>query len=797
MKFRFYTILLTGASSVGLAASAAAQTAPQPATPPLAQSTVAASQDSADSADIIVTAQRREQSLSDVGLSITAIGAQTLSDRNITQAEDLQRLVPGLAVSDSGFATPIYTLRGVGVNEPSIGSASSVAIYVDEIPLAYPVMTQGAALDLQRIEVLKGPQGTLYGQNSTGGAINYIANKPTNTFQAGISATYGRFNRAQLEGYVSGPITSTLTARIAARGSYGDGWQRSITRDASLGRIRNFTGRAIIEWKPTDRFRLTLNANGWRDGSDTAAAQLIQILPAVPANTDPRVLAAPLAPRNARAADWDPGADFTRDDKFGQISARAEYDISDQATLTSITSYSYIDRKQQSDNDGIGSVVDLRSDQLGKIKSFGQEVRFSANFSGINWVVGANYGSDKTDENIQQILPVSSQVRGRATGAGIIAAQSIKTFAVFTNIDIPIVDRVTVGGGIRLSNDVRRFTGCSTVSDIFSSPFYTGFANSLRGAAGLTPIPALPVGGCFSLYTSAAGAALDTAGLPVLTPGLASRRLKQDNVPWNVNLNFKPTDRSLIYLRVSRGFKSGNFASLNTLDAVGYNPVVQEQLTAYELGGRARFSRFLRVEGAIFQYDYINKQLRARINVGPPLGNIGAQQNIPSSRLKGAEATIVVTPVNDLSLSASATYIDSKIRNYVGYTVDGAANQNFAGASFNFTPKWSVNADLNYRHELTSALDVFTGVNYAYRGKTSSVFTPPGYPNLTAFDINAYSLVDAQLGVESSDRKWKAWVWGKNIFDTYYSTNVIRVTDVVVRYAGMPATYGVSASYKF
>lgn len=771
--------------------------------------------------EIIVTAQRRNQALTDVGLSITAVDGQTLRDRNVMQAEDLAKLVPGLSVSDSGFSTPIYTLRGVGVNEPSAGSSSSVAVYVDEVPLAFPVLTQGAAFDLQRVEVLKGPQGTLYGQNSTGGAINYIANKPTDAFAAGMLGSIGRFARGEVEGYISGPLNDTIKARIAGRVAFGDNWQRSLTRDAGLGRIENYTGRAIVEWKPSSSFRATFNVNGWIDKSDTTAAQLVAVFPGSVARVDRNivVLDAAGAPviganglvvtrpnllpgNNARAADWDPGQGLTRDDRLSQGSLRLDLDLSDEVTLTSISSYADFSRKAVTDFDGLGVATLYRGVQTTTIKTFAQEVRLNAEFGPVHWLLGANYGRDRTHDFVDQNIVDSSQVQnifGRsATGAAIDVAQRIENFAAFTNLEVKLTKQVSISGGVRISNDTRIFRGCGTVRDIASAPAYTGLINFFRTSNGLAPIAQLNVGDCIGIYTSAAAAAEDTAKPPLFTSTLSNRKLEQSNVPWTVNLNWNPTPRSLIYGRISRGFKAGNFSTLNTTDNIAYRPVVQEQLTAYEVGARASFGAPLRIEGAIFQYDYVNKQLRARINVGPPFGNVNAQDTIPESRIRGAEASIVLRPIDGLTLSGSGTYIDSKIIRYTGQTVDGVL-QDQAGSPFNFTPKWSVNGDINYSRQITKTLGAFTGINIAYRSKTSAVFNPPNalQVNLNLFDIRENTIVDAQLGVEGPDGRWRAFIWGKNIFNEYYWTNVVRVTDVVVKYAGQPATYGITAAVRF
>jgi outer membrane receptor protein involved in Fe transport len=372
----------------------------------------------------------------------------------------------------------------------------------------------------------------------------------------------------------------------------------------------------------------------------------------------------------------------------------------------------------------------------------------------------------------------------------------MNNWAVFTNLEVPLTRQLTFTGGIRLSQETLKFHGCGAIRDSFSSPAFTGLVNFFRGANGLAAIPLIAPGQCSSMYTTAAALSRDTGGAQLFVPGFANRALRENNVPWNLNLNWKPSSRSLIYARVSRGYKAGNFSTLNTTDNVAYDPVVQEELTAYELGGRVSVSRWLRLEAAIFRYDYINKQLRARINVGPPFGNINGQANIPESRLKGAEFSVVLRPVNDLTLSASGVYIDSKILQFTGYTVDGVF-QNLAGSSFNFTPKYSLNGDVNYTHRLTSDLEGFLGVNVAYRSKTSAVFAPPGYANLSTFDINGHTLVDGQIGVQSAKGNWRVWLWGNNIFNKYYITNVLRVSDVEVKFPGMPATYGITASIKF
>ncbi|MGB1908238.1 MAG: TonB-dependent receptor plug domain-containing protein, partial [Spongiibacter sp.] len=152
--------------------------------------------------EVMVTAQKRSQSINDVPISISAFSGSKLDDLGVVDTRDLGNFIPGFTYSDSGYATPIYTLRGVGFNDATYNASSTVGLYVDEVNLPYAVMSKGASLDLERVEVLKGPQGILYGRNTTGGLINYIANKPGDAFEAEISGGYGRFDTRELEGFV-------------------------------------------------------------------------------------------------------------------------------------------------------------------------------------------------------------------------------------------------------------------------------------------------------------------------------------------------------------------------------------------------------------------------------------------------------------------------------------------------------------------------------------------------------------------------------------------------------------------
>ena len=258
---------------------------------------VAANQSNApEITEVVVTAQKRVQNLNDVGMSVAAVSGQELVARGVTDTADLGKIVAGFRFTPSNNQTPVYTVRGIGLYDSGLSASPTVSVYVDEVPLAFPVMTRAATLDLERVEVLKGPQGTLFGQNSTGGAVNYIAAKPTDKCEAGADLGYARFDKVETSGFVSGPLTDTLRARVALRVVEGGAWQYSLTRpDEQLGAAREIQGRLLLDWQPVDSLKVSTTLTASQDHSDTLGEQLISATPAVPALAAPGLVGSPIA----------------------------------------------------------------------------------------------------------------------------------------------------------------------------------------------------------------------------------------------------------------------------------------------------------------------------------------------------------------------------------------------------------------------------------------------------------------------------------------------------------------------
>lgn len=738
--------------------------------------------------DIIVTAQKRSESLRDVPMSITALSGDQLQERGIKDAADLAKATPGFSYVESGQSVPVYSLRGVGFFDTSIGARPTVSVYLDQMPLTFAIMTAGTAFDLERVEVLKGPQGTLFGSNATGGAINYIAAKPKGTVEAEFTGSYGRFNNVDVTGYVTGPLAPNLNGRIAVRGVRSDGWQRSYTRDDTLGEQRFLQGRLLLDWSPSDTVRFSFNANGFIDKSDTQAGQLLAISPTRPQNLNqyPLLASYPLAPADNRAADWDPNTDFEKDNSFYQLSLRSEVDLSEAITLTSMTSYSDMDVRQTVDIDGL-SLNNGKILTVGSASSFSQELRLSGDMGGARWIVGGNYSKDKSYEDGHSDFIYTTAAAGFAAFPGRFQAnnatgsQDFDTWAVFGNVDYEIGDQIVLHGGARYTKADLTYATCSRTGDSASAQAVTGFVNFLRGLSGFAPIAPLGVGQCLSLDGT-------------LTPGLLAGELNEDNISWRAGLDWKPAADALLYVSVSQGYKSGNSPVLNAFGQAALRPVTQESVIAYEAGFKiALAGRKVDLSGAAFYYDYKNKQLKGR-SFAPPsvLGAIESLVNVPKSRIYGFEGQVNLFPVEGLSISAGGTYIDSKVRgSFPNFSLLGTATD-FGGEPFPYTPKWQFSTDVTYSHPINSNIDGFVGGALSYRSGTTA-----GFGDERDLLINEYTLLDLRAGIKSQDDNWRVEVFGRNVTNTYYWTNVARAFDVTRRLAGKPATYGVSVGYKF
>lgn len=741
----------------------------------------------ADVADdeIIVTAQRRSQTLTDVGLSITTASGSELAAAGVVDTSDLARITPGLTYARSAAGTPLFTLRGIGFNDYTLGASSAVSVYVNEVPLAYSVFTKGAVLDLERVEVLKGAQGLLFGQNSTGGAINYVAAQPTQDFTAGFNMSFGRFSAFEGTAYISGPLSDTLSARLAIGATRSGDWQTNYTRDDSIGSQDLLRGRFQLLWEPSSSVRFLVGANGWRDRSDTQAAQLVGLQLQRTVGSGPTaaevnrriaaIRAAPFAPANARAANWDLNRRLEHDDYFVQGWIRSDIDIGGNFSLASLTNFARYSEDYLLDRDG--STLQLAGvNSVGSVRSFGQELRLSYDAPGFNGVVGANYVRNdventinvRTDDLTNTVILLDFPLRSNFNET----TQDIREYAAFAHAELEIASGFTALAGIRYTTTENRFTGC-TYGDV--APTLTFFSSNFSGS----PTPAIGPTECASL-------GLDFK--PTIQP--FEDVLDEDNLSWRVGLNYNPDRTSLVYASISRGYKSGSFPNLSATSVRQFTPVTQESVTAYEIGFRTNISGSrLRLSGAVFQYDYDDKQIRSKIT-DPIFNLLEALVNVPRSRSRGFELEVQATPFRGLTLNAAATYLDTEILEFVGINETGIAD-NFAGSRLPYSPAWQATGRADYQWALSDSLTASIGLNVTHNSRTNSALGEPA-----ATTIRPFTTIDVRAGLET-DSGWRFSVWGRNVTNANYWNNAFNVQDVIVRYAARPVTYGVALGYDF
>lgn len=731
--------------------------------------------------EVVVTAQKRAQRLDDVGLSVQAISSEQAAERGIKDVSDLARLVPGFTATPSPYATPVYTLRGVGLYDSGLASAPSVTVYVDEVPLPFPIMTKAASLDVERVEVLKGPQGTLFGQSSTGGAVNYIAGKPTPDFRAGGRLELNHFGQLDASGFVSGPIADAVSARLTVRAVQGGAWQKSTSRDDELGDADRYEGRLLLDWAPTDGTRLRLNLNGFIDRSDPLAPSLLQVQPLNPALLAPG-FAESYTAREPNDADWPAGQPRT-DNSFWQAALRGEHDFGEAATLTVLVSRARAELDQDLPFSGTPLPYQNLKD-VGYVESTSAEVRLSGQRGRLNWLVGVSYEDFEADDRIRYdqrlvsnrqpipSVPPYQDAVTRLTSSG-------EGWAAFANLDYRLSPQLGLRAGLRYSASESSGRGCT---------FDDQPSNELGQLIEVLQIlidgtaEVVPPGGCLSL---------DETG----TPSAANLELDDENLSWRFGIDWNLSSDLLAFANYSRGYKAGIFPNVAGTRVAQYDPAGVERLDAYEVGLKAAlFERRLQVNVAGFFYDYKDKQFRGTV-LDPLFGKLERELNIPRSEVLGVEAEITARPTAGLTLTGGLVVLDTKItRDFETFTSDGVP-LNARGSRLPFTPNWQLTGDVEYERPLTEGLNGFLGLGWTYHsGDNASLRTSE--VRADHFAIKEYLLVDLRAGIADRDDRWRLSAFVRNAGDAYHWNTVFRVIDGYFRYNGQPRTVGLALTLR-
>ncbi len=698
--------------------------------------------------EVVVTAQRREESVQNVGIAISVVSGESLADKSIRYVNDLQNAVPSLQVEPAfGSSQPQFRLRGVGFTDYTSNNTSPVGVSLDGVAFAIPIQTQGQLFDVDRVEVLRGPQGTLYGRNTTGGVVNFISNRPTADTHAGFMVEYGSHNAIDAEGFVSGTVADKLLGRLSVATEQGGAWQRDRASGAALGNKNKVAVRGQLAWDPADTLNFRLGAHYGRDESDEQGLYLLKdfvhVNPdlstaTVPADTSRRVTGWRLNPAFAQligiAADSKPGLDNSN----SGVDLTANVDFAG-VRLTSITAYNKLIRREYGDWDATlyqDSDEYLNSD----FNVFSQELRLASHAPGpFDWVAGVFYSNEDLHEDFYSDLV--DQLGGTALTT---YEQIVNSVGVFAQADYRFTDQWQATLGIREDHESRELKDLNTA-------FLPGVPSFTGG----------PLGGSI------------TSNLP----------------SGKVEIDYKPVSGTLIYASVSRGVKSGGFTAHNTLSAPAADPFKPEKLTAYEIGIKADIASTLRVNAATYYYRYKDQQILGKVYDTTVKDYIGRFTNA-DSRIDGAELEVEWRPTAALLVTQytgfGEGYYTSTILNSDAPPVD------YKGRPESF-PKWSYGGDVSYTWNL-AGYKVTAESNYSFHD-TYSQFYLLGSDDFT---VRRYWLANANLSLAPAGGRWALSLWGRNIFNRAYdSTRNFFLPTSEVAAAGEPATFGIRVKYKY
>jgi iron complex outermembrane recepter protein len=709
---------------------------------------------------IVVTANKREQSVLDVALTVNALAGDELASKGVASGEDLVGLFPNISASTSNTSTTNFNIRGIATNNFQGNVNRSIGIYVDDVTVAHAFSGVLGVFDQERVEVLRGPQNTLNGRNTTGGAINYISRKPTpgGGLEGSGRLTYGRFNRVEVEGALGFGLSDTIGVRLSGQTQQQDGPFRNIAPGRvgeRLGEVDRSAFRGQLLWQPSDNTDVLLQFRwGQNRGTETGNLSNGFLEPGqdfTAAATSPSGNAPLLLCQNIAAAGVFGGAQSPCVDIFGTpgsanwreianvSSAQANIDTIGGtfridhdfgfANLTSITAYD--DVKAQIADETLGTIgLQFVPFQDSKHKSFQQEIRLvSDDANAFRWIVGGYYFREDLEQGInvrQDQNPLNSNP-GPGFGVQVVAFNQLnqidEDISVFAQADFDVSDRLTISGGLRYTNNVKT---AESIFGVVPAPI-----NDRAGVgpnANLGVVPGVPltqfIGTDFvqqqlAAFQAAQGGVIRRNLPPPFLAAIFSNEatvfgavpdgpeLRQEinRLSGDLTLKYELSDDTNIFARYARGFKSGAFdtRALAALQGTGANlPVGPETLNAYEIGLKSAPSRDLQFNVSTFYYDQQDLQVFSVVQPEGP-----RFVNLPASEVFGVEADVIWKPLDNTTIMLAGGYLDTKITDSGGlpgfdngHVLENAAKFSFsASASQNiFLGDNRLNLDASFRY---------------------------------------------------------------------------------------------------
>jgi iron complex outermembrane receptor protein len=726
---------------------------------------------SAPSAEIVVTAQRREENLQDVPLSVTAVTGDRLLANGVVDLSSLDKLAPGLQFGQSGNdARP--AIRGARTENVSNQQDPVVAFFVDGIYRSRTAQALAAFVDVDRVEVLRGPQGTLYGRNSFGGAINVISKAPSADIAGGATLTVGNYEQIRVEGFVNVPLSDTLLARFSASYDTHDPYVRNtLNEDNGLFDKDESYVRGQLRWEPTEDFDATLRASIWRQGGN-GGADFGYFVAGIPVDSNggaftfDDIINARLNRINPRVgaglntpADPDPyrvarDARFDLDTEQRTIDFEANYDFGGFAAKV-LLGYADFSTFRTADAD-LSIQPSGFEYQLDEAETFSQELQLSSTGDGpLVWTVGAFRLTDKTlgvfafdrifNTDAATNLPITSSPAPTADFNSL-AEVDTDSLAFYGQATYSLTEALRVTGGIRWTRDEKDFSRLT--NSTFTDPLvFNG------------------------------------------TPFVDSETFEK--VTWRGAVEFDLTPDNLFYASVATGFQAGGFN--NSADAVtGGASFGPQEITAYEAGFKNVFADGTLVANlALFWNEFDGLLANQSVNVMNTVLTIST--NAGAARARGAELEVNWQPNRQFNLNAGFTYNDAEFKTYILQEPVTGLQVNLDGRQMPFAPDFTARVGATYDFELGNGGTLTPGTNIYY----STAFSTNDF-DYAFGEQDSYARLDLNLTYRPQSDAWSLAVFGNNITDQAVLTRTVRFgQNAIVQSFAPPATYGVRFGVQF
>ncbi|MXP13254.1 TonB-dependent receptor [Altererythrobacter confluentis] len=705
--------------------------------------------------EIVVTAQKVEENVQDVPIAITAITGDRLAETGTTSLENIGDLVPSVTFrKGTTSANSAIIMRGVGTITFSVAAEPSVSTVVDGVVLSRSGQAFADLLDIERLEVLRGPQGTLFGKNASAGLVSIISKGGTDTLEADLRAEYFEGNEYRLRTSVSGPLSGDWSGRVTGfYGSY-DGNIRNVFFDEDVNGYEHYGARGIVDYKG-DKARLRLIADYFRANDDCCAD--------VTGATRGAVLDAELGFPVALGTDQrtvNHNLITETKDKQWSLTSNLDLDVFDTHTLSVILGYRNWQNTEIREGDflprAIVGTAQLHDNGFVETGQYSAEVRLASDPSeAFFYQIGAFYwhSDNKQDFTRRDIVCASSTLPVAPSGARpcnltdtvnttFPTATSMSdvdstNFAVFGQSTYRFTDQLSVTGGLRWTRDELDYT-------------------HIR-APGVNAVTGLPLSGP-GVSGNPAGGTIASGGNGTNTSAGSSTN---DNISGKASVQFEPSEDFLFYGSYTRGYKGPAFnVFFNHTAPNNAVPIDEETSDAFEIGMKSQFwDRRIQLNTALFQATYDGFQANNFILLnGTTITNL---TNAGTVRTKGFEVDAVVAPVDGLTLRGSVAYADAKVREFNPNPITGAADAR-NGTRLPLAPEWSWNVGADYETPVGEAFKIYASTSFSYTGSQFSDLGEGG-------PIDSYGIWNASLGIGTADDLYRLTLHARNITDESYA----------------------------